>query len=119
MKTGDRVKLSGGYDMEPPWLRGGNGYFATALGFLDNNDERRAGDGGLSVLIEFDEVIEFGGLSGKYGLLDLRYTNQPWEVSGPVHVTLLDHKIQSIEEKTKDSSRWMESHAVYQVVRNQ
>jgi hypothetical protein len=38
MKIGDRLKVSGGYDMNPPWLHGGNGYYATFLAFIDINN---------------------------------------------------------------------------------
>ena len=116
MKIGDRIRLFGGYDMEPQWLQGRNEYFANVLSYLDNNDERRSVAGQVSALIEFDESIEFAGISGKYGLVDLRYSNQSWENSGPVHVTLLKDKIDTINEKIKESSRWMESHAFYEVV---
>ena len=84
--------------MEPRRLRGGNGYTARALDFPENNDELHLGDGHLSALVEFDEVSEFDRITGKYSLWDLRYTGQMWEVTGPVHVTLLKHLIKSIEE---------------------
>jgi hypothetical protein len=116
MKAGDRVRLSGGYHMEPQWLQGGNGYLATVLGFLENEIEGRHTDGQLSALIEFDQALEFESLIGKYGLLDLRYVDQTWERSGPTHVYLLTKPISSIVEKTSESSRWMESHAFYEIV---
>ena len=104
--------------MDPPWLQGGNGYFATALGYIENKSESRSREGSLFLLVEFDGILEFQGLSGKYGLLGLRYTDQVWEVQGTVHIFLLKTKINAIEEISKDSSRWMESHAWYEIIKD-
>ena len=116
MRKGDRLWLSGGYDMEPQWLRGRAGYYAKFLYYVDNGHERRSAEGQLSALVEFDETIEFGGITGKFGLLDLRWKGQVWEEKGTVHVILLNQLIKSIEYKSGVSSHWMESHATYEVI---
>ncbi len=92
--------------MEPKWLHGGDGYLAIIIDFLENS----------AALIEFEKEIEFDGFTGKYGLLELRYADQTWETGGPIHVTLLEKKICSTEEKMKIPSKWMESHASCQII---
>ena len=102
--------------MDPKWLQGRNEYYATVITFLENSNEQHSSAERLSALIEFDELIEFEGITGKFGVLDLRHVGQAWENIGPAHVFLLKDKIHSIQERTLESSRWMESHATYEVV---
>ena len=116
LKPGDRIRLSGGYDPQPQWLRGREAHRARVVRFVDNKMKQRRGDERLSALVEFDEELEFEGLRGKYGMLLLRYRGQCWEHSGTVHVNLLDTGINDISEMVEASSRWMESHAQYQTV---
>jgi hypothetical protein len=54
LKPGDRIKLFGGYDMDPRWLKDRDCYYATVLKFFDNKIEKRKGDERLSAVIEFD-----------------------------------------------------------------
>jgi hypothetical protein len=37
INVGDRVKLLGGYHMEPKWLHGGDGYPVIIIDFLENS----------------------------------------------------------------------------------
>jgi hypothetical protein len=115
MNIGDKLRLSGGYDMNPRWLQARNEYYATVVAFLENNKKSSSTEK-LSALIEFDEFVTFEGMTGKFGLLDLRYVGQAWENSGSVHVFLLKEKINSIQARNEETSRWMESHATYEVV---
>jgi hypothetical protein len=103
--------------MYPQWLQGRNEYYARVVALLENDDKKRSSAEKLSALIEFDESIDFEGIAGKFGLLDLRYVDQTWENTGPVHVFLLREKISSVQERTQESSRWMESHATYEVLK--
>jgi len=116
LRPGDRIKLFGGYDMFPPWLKARECYFAKVLRFIDNKIERRKDDSQLSVIIEFDDELELKGLKGKFGLLLGRWEGQLWETKGVVHVYLLDSGIMRQEEMTRDNSRWVESHASYEKI---
>ena len=116
LRTGDRIKLFGGYDMDPRWLRDRDCHYATVLRFFDNRIEKRADDERLSAVIEFDERIGFEGLRGKFGVMLTRWEGQRWEDEGVVHVHLIDREIADASEMTKDNSRWMESHASYERV---
>jgi hypothetical protein len=116
LQPGDRIRLFGGYDMDPPWLRDRDCHYATVLKFFDNGIEKRKGDERLSAVIEFDEPLSFEGLEGKYGVITGRWEGQKWERKGVVHVDLVDREISDSSELTKDSSRWMESHASYECI---
>ena len=115
MPPGTRLRLSGGYDMEPAWLKGRQSYHATLLGFLDNK-ARDNPDESRSALIEFYEELRFEGLRGTHGVLSLRYVGQQWMPNGTVHAYLLRDKIESIDQMDEATSRHMESHASYEVL---
>jgi hypothetical protein len=116
LKPGDRIKLFGGYDMDPRWLKDRDCYYATVLKFFDNKIEKRKGDERLSAVIEFDDLVTFEGLQGKYGVILGRWEGQLWERKGVVHVHLIDREVSDSSEITKDNSRWMESHASYECI---
>jgi len=114
LEPGNRIKLFGGYDMQPRWLKDRDCYYATVLGFFDNGIEKRTGDERLSAAIEFDDAVGFEGLEAKFGVILGRWVGQRWEEKGVVHVYLVDRQISNPSEITKDNSRWMESHASYE-----
>ncbi len=116
LEPGNRIKLFGGYDMEPRWLSERDSCHATVLKFFDNRIEHRNGDERLSAVIEFDEPVTFGGLKGKYAVILGRWEGQKWEKNGVVHVYLLNREISEPSEITADNSRWMESHASYECI---
>jgi len=116
LKVGDRIRLFGGYDMNPPWLKGGDGYNAGVLSFFDNEIDGRDGDSALSVLIEFDEEIEFKGFLGKFGFITSRWEGQTWETEGVVHVYICNSKIQTAAEINNVNSYWVESHVSYKKI---
>jgi len=101
--------------MDPPWLKGGEGYFAKVTGFFDNGIEKRKGDERLSVSIEFETEMEYKGLSGKYGFLLSRWEGQTWDTSGTVHVYLTEIPMDEGSTITNENSRWLESHAHYEL----
>lgn len=118
LKIGDRIHLADGYDMEPPWLKGGNGYDATVLRFIDNGIEKRKGDERLSAVIQFDEELDLKGLKGRFGLILGRWEGQKWTADGVVHVHLMSEEIFDQKEMTDENSRWVESHASYRKLPN-
>jgi len=116
LEPGNRIRLFGGYDMDPRWLKERACYYATVLKFFDNRIEKRKGDERLSAVIEFDELVSFEGLQGKYGVILGRWEGQRWEKKGVVHVHLVDREVSDASEITKANSRWMESHASYECI---
>lgn len=101
--------------MDPPWLKGGNGYFAKVTGFFDNGIEKRQGDERLSASIEFENKLEHKDFSGKYGFMLGRWEGQTWEISGTVHVHIANVPINESSDITKENSIWAESHAHYEI----
>jgi hypothetical protein len=116
LQVGDRIRLFGGYDPYPRWLPDKDHHFATVLGFIDNEIKGRVDDERLSAIIEFDEELEFEGLTGRFGYIMGRWEKQQWLRSRIVHVHLTDIKIVEAKQITEDNSRWMESHACYETV---
>ena len=89
LQPGDRIRLFGGYDMVPLWLRDRDCYSATVLKFFDNRIEKRKGDERLSAVIEFDDPVSFEGLQGKFGVITGRWEGQLWEKQGSFMSTSL------------------------------
>ena len=114
--VGDRIKLFGGYDMNPSWLFGREGYTAKVLLFFDNQIDGREDDSSISVSIEFDEPLTLKGLTGKYGFIMGRWKDQKWENEGVVHVHITNNKITKASDITEENSRWVESHASYEKI---
>ena len=110
IKVGDQIWLSGGYDMEPPWLEGGDGYFATVLGFKEFEH-------GRFVIAKLDQKIKSSKLESDIILMQLRYRNAIWDDKGFVHVFLcgeipLDEFV--AKEWFSSNTFWLESHASYE-----
>jgi hypothetical protein len=102
--------------MEPPWLKGGPGYFARVTGFFDNQIDGRSGDERLSASIEFETDVSHKGLKGRYGFILGRWVGQEWETSGTVHCHIATIPITGASDITRDNCVWAESHAHYEVV---
>ena len=116
LKVGDKIKLFGGYDWDPPWLKAHDCFLATILRFFDNGIEKRNGDERLSATIEFDNPITFKNITGKYGVILGRWEGQKWESTGVVHVHLSNTEIFNSKDMNESNSVWMESHASYERV---
>ena len=116
LQVGDRIKLFGGYDMNPLWLFGGEGYTAKVLSFFDNYINGSENDSRMSISIEFDEPLTLKGLTGKYGFIMGRWEDQKWEDVGVVHVHITTNKISKASDITEENSRWVESHASYEKI---
>lgn len=114
LKIGDRIRITGGYDMNPPWLNGGSGYDGVVTGFFENEIQKRHGDSAISVAIEFDNEIECKGVKAKYGYLLTRYADQIWESENHgIHVYLSKLPISNSADILSKDLIWAESHAGY------
>ena len=114
LEMGDRVELSGGYDMTPNWLGGKDFYPGTVIAFLP-----RDGNETPYVIVRSDEKIAFDGFTGDIVVLSLRYKDAQWskhETVNPVNLYLLDSPPQNGEFYKKGIGKWMESHASYRVI---
>ncbi len=110
MRIGDRVFLTGGYEMKPEWLSGGAGYHGTIEKFIPGQNDTRA------AVVRFEQPVVTGGLSANYAVLELRYEGVTW--SGPqetVHVELCDFVPDDIPWQDRRQGAWVESHATVMV----
>lgn len=112
LKIGDRIWLSGGYDMEPPWLEGGDGF--QRLSWVLKN----------SILVswlsqDLIKKIKPNNLESDIILMQLRYKNALWDEKEHVHI-LLCGEILSTEFVSKEwfsnNAVWVESHANYKKI---
>ena len=115
LTAGDRIRLFGGYDLDPEWLRMRPAHYATVSGFFDNEIDGRSDDSRISASIEFEEELEFKGVRGRYGFIMGRWEGQTWETEGVVHVHLSDRHVSSAAEVESANTAWLESHASYAV----
>jgi hypothetical protein len=110
MRTGDRVFLTGGYDMKPEWLSGGTGYHGTIEKFIPGQNDT------LAAVVRFEQPVVTGGLTAYYAVLELRYEGATWGGSREtVHVELCDFVPDDIRWQDRRQGRWVESHATVMV----
>lgn len=105
LSVGDRVRLSGGYDMGPNWLQGKGHYLGTVLDFIPGQNNRPA------AVIELDHAIRVDGVSGRILVLELRYVGAQWSDKNIVHVELCDFYPVPKPWQSRRQGKWVESHA--------
>lgn len=110
LREGDRIRLYGGYNVEPKWLGGKKACFGRCLGFIAGQGKQPA------ALVELDEALTFDSTSGKYVVLELRYTGSRWGKRENVHIELCNFVPEDRAWKDRKRGEWIESHASYQVV---
>ena len=110
LKAGDRIRLSGGYDMDPEWL-GDQGFFmGVVTAFITGQNEMPA------AVVQLDENIHFRGATGNILILELRYEGAKWNPGETVHVELCDFLPENKRWQDRRQGLWIESHARYERV---
>ena len=109
LKVGDKVRLSGGYDMEPKWLAGENCYTGTVTvtEFILGQNKSPA------AVVKLDHEITFDDTIGSIVILELRYEGAKWKKSETVHVELCNFVPEAATWKSRKQGKWVESHASY------
>lgn len=102
---GDRVRLSGGYDMEPKWLQGRDHYLGTVSRFIPGQNETPA------LVVELDSRVSVGGITGNVMVLELRYVGAQWAGTNYVHLELCDFEPEAKPWRDRRQGKWVESHA--------
>jgi hypothetical protein len=110
LRAGDRVRLSGGYDMEPAWLSGEAHIEGTVDGFIPGQNAVPA------AVITLDEPITALGAVGRTLVLELRYEGAGWAPTETVHVELCDFAPEPKRWQDRRQGKWVESHATYRRV---
>lgn len=108
LRVGDRVRLAGGYDVEPQWLGGRSACFGECVTFMRWKETR------LAAVVRLDEPLTFDSVSGAYVVLRLRHVGARWANQETVHLELFAHAPDTPPALTTRSV-WIESHANYRV----
>ena len=107
LKVGDKVRLSGGYDMEPKWLEGKNYYAGTVMEFIPGQNQTPA------AVVKLDHSFTADDTTGDIVVLELRYEGATWNEKGTVHVELCNFEPEAVSWKSRKQGKWVESHAAY------
>ena len=113
LHVGDRVRLSGGYDMEPNWLRGQSFYLGILTDFIPGQNDTPA------AVVDLDEPITIDELTGNILVLELRYVGAEWRTRATVHVELCDFIPEPKSWKYRRQGKWVESHATCMLLASQ
>ncbi|MBF6024005.1 hypothetical protein [Lysobacter niastensis] len=108
LRVGDRVRLEGGYDMEPRWLNGQSAYFGLCVDFIPGDAGRPA------AVVQLEKAITFDGAQGNFLVLRLRYVGARWAKREVVHLELFSSPPNSLQDPST-RGLWIESHASYRV----
>ena len=79
---GDRIWLFGGYDYQPMWLQGNEGYGVEIVNFIPGQNVERA------TVVNLDGMIHLPDARGRYVVLELRNEGAKWLSNGIVHIEL-------------------------------
>lgn len=111
LAVGNRVRVFGGYDMDPEWLAGGDGYTGKVAAFIPGQNDTPA------ALVHFDEEIRLPQATGQYAVLELGHVGSTWTERRPrIHVELCDFEPEPVRWQDRRQGVWVESHATYEVL---
>ena len=110
LEIGSRVRLSGGYEMFPKWLKEEKSYAGECIAFIEGQNTKPA------AVVKLDNPIEFDGSCGDIVVLELRYVEASWAASGVVHIELCSFIPQSKSWKERRKGVWIESNASYETI---
>jgi hypothetical protein len=121
LAVGDRVRVFGGYDMDPEWLAAStSGYEGRVGAFIPGQNDR------LAAVVELDSelILEQGAgavrgqiVRGRFLVLELGHTGTDWATPEPrVHVELCEDAPPPTRWQDRVRGAWVESHATYRIV---
>lgn len=110
LPEGTRVRLAGGYGMEPYWHGGRPFHDGTVQYFIPSEDSQGA------VVVRLDEPITVEGLTGQMLVLQLRYVGAEWCTGAVVHIELCDFEPEPETWQHRRRGKWVESHASLEVL---
>jgi hypothetical protein len=108
MTPGDRLLISGGYDMNPRWLCGRPSHTGIVIDLIPGQGEQPA------ILLKLDAPIEVNGIVGEFLVLETRYVGQGWAEKGIVHVEFCNFEPERKRWQDRRQGTWVESHAAYE-----
>ena len=105
LQEADRVFVSGGYDMDPKWLGGGDGFPGTIERFIPGQNQERA------AVIRTDSPVSANGVTGDIIVMELRWVGATWHSGAVAHIELCDFEPESKPWQERRQGEWVESHA--------
>lgn len=103
--VGNRITLTGGYDMDPLWLQGRRHHLATVLRFMPGRNETPA------LVARLDTPLTVEGYTGDIVILELRYQDALWHHNAVAHIELCNFMPEDLPWQQRGKGRWIESHA--------
>jgi hypothetical protein len=113
LKIGNEIKLWGGYDYDPEFLKDPphKARTGTVIKFIPTP----SGNGAAVVKLDFP--ITCKEVTGDYLILTLRQEGQTWSTEGPVHLELCDFLPEDKLFSDRKQGLWVESHAEIQILK--
>ena len=105
LEVGDRVMVSGGYDMNPGWLGGREGFSGTIERFIPGQNEK------LAAVIRTDNPVTANGVTGDTLVMELRWVGASWRSGAVAHIELCDFEPEEKSWQDRRQGEWIESHA--------
>jgi hypothetical protein len=108
LTVGDRLRLSGGYDWAPQWLRGQQHRIAAVTRFIPGQNDNPA------IVAHLDAPVSIDEITGRVVVLELRHQGASWDRTNTVHIELCDFEPEEKTWKDRRQGKWIESHATYE-----
>jgi hypothetical protein len=108
--VGTKLKLWGGYDMEPRWLMGRDCHTGAVERLIPGQNEAPA------LVVRLDSPITVDGVTGELIVLELRYVGAKWVGEGVAHVELCDFEPEEKTWSERHQGAWVESHASFKPI---
>ena len=105
LEQGDRVFVSGGYDPDPQWLGGRDGFAGTIERFIPGQNQEPA------AVIRTDSPVSASGVTGNVLVMELRWVGATWRSGAVAHVELCDFEPDAKPWQNRRQGEWVESHA--------
>jgi hypothetical protein len=122
LAVGDRVRVGGGYDMDPKWLAANpSGYEGEVVEFIPGQNEN------LAAVVELDHELVLpdgagaahSAVRGSFLVLELGWVGTDWSTPSPrIHVELLVGRPEGDPFSDRQRGAWIESHASYWILRD-
>jgi hypothetical protein len=118
LAVGDRIVVTGGYDMDPEWLASSpDGYTGTVVEFIPGQNKPPA----AVIALDTELVLPVGAgavrgtpVRGRYLVLELGLVGADWSTPTPrVHVELCEGRPPARPWQDRSQGPWVESHATY------
>jgi len=110
ISVGNRIRLSGGYEPDAPWLAGKTAIMGTLEGFIPGQNDQTA------AVVRLDHEIQVEGTRGSHVVLELRYVGATWKEKEVVHVELCNFVPEAKRWQDRPQGKWIESHATFTVI---